>query len=56
MTSFTRLKHSRNWLPAFPISRLVFIDRASHSPHEEQPDEVLRVVRGFLSTPNPVSG
>jgi proline iminopeptidase len=31
-------------------SRLVFIDRASHSPHEEHPAEVVRVVREFLTT------
>jgi proline iminopeptidase len=31
-------------------SRLIFIDRASHSPHEEHPAEVVRVVREFLTT------
>ena len=33
-----------------PNSRLVFIDRASHSPHEEQPAEVVGVIRDFLGT------
>ena len=33
-----------------PNSRLVFIDRASHSPHEEHPEEVVREIRNFLAT------
>lgn len=33
-----------------PNARLEFIDRASHNPHEEQPGEVLRVLRDFLAT------
>jgi proline-specific peptidase len=33
-----------------PNSRLVFVDRASHNPHEEHPAEVIQVVRDFLST------
>jgi pimeloyl-ACP methyl ester carboxylesterase len=28
----------------------VFIDRADHSPHQEQPAEVVRVIRDFLGT------
>jgi pimeloyl-ACP methyl ester carboxylesterase len=35
-----------------PNSRLVFIDRASHNPHEERPKEVLQVLRDFLATVN----
>jgi pimeloyl-ACP methyl ester carboxylesterase len=35
-----------------PNSRLEFIDRASHSPHEEQPGEVMRAIRDFLTTAN----
>jgi proline iminopeptidase len=33
-----------------PNSRLVFVDRASHNPHEEHPAEVIQLVRDFLST------
>jgi proline-specific peptidase len=33
-------------------SRLVIIDRASHNVHDEQPVEVLRVLRDFLSAAN----
>ncbi len=32
-----------------PNSRLVFIDRAGHNPHDERPDETLGAVRSFLS-------
>jgi proline iminopeptidase len=35
-----------------PNSRLVFIDRASHNPHEEQPAEVVQLLRDFLATAN----
>ena len=34
---------------AIPNARLVFIDRAGHSPHNEQPAETLKAVRSFLS-------
>jgi len=33
-----------------PDSRLVLIDRARHSPHEERPAEVVRAIRDFLET------
>jgi len=32
-----------------PESELVIVDRAGHSPHDEQPTEVMRVLRAFLS-------
>jgi proline iminopeptidase len=32
-----------------PNARLVFIDRAGHNPHDEQPAEVMKAVRSFLS-------
>ena len=33
-----------------PDSRLAFIERASHSPHEEHPAEVVRLIRDFLGS------
>jgi pimeloyl-ACP methyl ester carboxylesterase len=33
-------------------SRLVFIDRASHNPQDEQPNEVQRLVKDFLAGAN----
>jgi proline iminopeptidase len=38
---------------AIPNARLVFIDRAGHNPHDEQPAEVLRVIRDFLADVKP---
>jgi proline iminopeptidase len=35
-----------------PNARLAFIDRASHSPHEEHPAEVVQLIRDFLRTAN----
>jgi proline-specific peptidase len=34
-----------------PNSRLQFIERAGHNPHEEQTADVMEAVRGFISAP-----
>jgi pimeloyl-ACP methyl ester carboxylesterase len=36
-----------------PNSRLVFIDRAGHNPHDEQTSETLKAVRDFLASTLP---
>lgn len=35
-----------------PNARLVFIDRAGHNPHDEQPAETIKAVRDFLTNTN----
>lgn len=32
-----------------PNARLVFVDRASHSPHQEHPAEVIKAIRDFMA-------
>jgi proline iminopeptidase len=39
---------------AIPKARLVFIDRAGHNPHDEQPAEVIKAIKSFLTEVNPV--
>ena len=41
--------HQRELATAIPQARLQLIDRAGHNPHAEQPAEVMRAVRGFIS-------
>jgi pimeloyl-ACP methyl ester carboxylesterase len=36
-----------------PNARLVYIERAGHNPHDEQPAEVQRLIRDFLADVNP---
>jgi proline iminopeptidase len=36
-----------------PNARLVFIDRAGHNPHDEQPAETLAAVRNFFADVRP---
>ena len=42
-------EHQKELAAGIPDARLVIIDRASHSPHEEQPAEALKAVREFLA-------
>jgi proline iminopeptidase len=43
----------RQLAEGIPRSELVLVDRAGHDPQDEQPDEVLRVVRSFLAAKAP---
>jgi proline iminopeptidase len=43
-------EHQAELAAGIPNSRLVIIDQAGHNVHDEQPGEVLRVIRDFLST------
>jgi pimeloyl-ACP methyl ester carboxylesterase len=45
-------EHQAELAAGIPNSRLVIIDRAGHSVHDEQPIEVQRVLRDFLATAN----
>jgi proline-specific peptidase len=49
-------EHQEQLAAGIPNTRLVLIDRAGHNPHDEQPAEVLRAVRDFLSSANPNRG
>jgi proline-specific peptidase len=42
-------EHEEELAAAIPNSRLVFIDRAGHNPHDEQPAMTLKAVREFLA-------
>ena len=42
-------EHQQELAAGIPNSRLVIIDRAGHNVHDEQPGEVLRVIRDFLA-------
>jgi proline-specific peptidase len=42
-------EHQEQLAAAIPNARLVFIDRAGHNPHDEQPAKTLKVVREFLA-------
>jgi pimeloyl-ACP methyl ester carboxylesterase len=39
----------RELVAGIPHARLQFIERAGHNPHAEQPAEVMRAVRDFIS-------
>ena len=45
-------EHQRELAAGIPNARLVFINRAGHNPHDEQPAEVQRLVRDFLANAN----
>jgi len=42
-------EHQETLAAGIPNARLVFIDRAGHNPHDEQPAETLKAVREFLA-------
>jgi proline-specific peptidase len=42
-------EHQEQLAAAIPNARLVFIDRAGHNPHDEQPAMTLKAVREFLA-------
>jgi pimeloyl-ACP methyl ester carboxylesterase len=42
-------EHQRELAAAIPRARLQIIEHAGHNPHDEQPAEVLRAVRDFIS-------
>lgn len=48
-------EHQQELAAGIPKARLVFIDRAGHNPHDEQPAEVQRLVRAFLPGSKPGS-
>jgi pimeloyl-ACP methyl ester carboxylesterase len=48
-------EHQEELAAGIPNARLVFIDRAGHNPHDEQPAEAQRVIRDFLADVNPSS-
>jgi proline iminopeptidase len=43
-------EHQEELAAGIPNARLAIIDRAGHNPHDEQPAEVLRQVREFLTS------
>lgn len=45
-------EHQQELAAGIPNARLVIIDRAGHNVHDEQPREVMRVVRDFLANNN----
>lgn len=42
-------EHQEALAAGLPNARLVFIDRAGHNPHDEQPVKVQRLIRDFLA-------
>jgi proline iminopeptidase len=42
-------EHQRELAAAIPRARLRLIERAGHNPHAEQPAEVMRAIRDFIS-------
>ncbi len=42
-------EHQAELAAKIPNARLVLIDRAGHNPHDEQPAEVIRAVRDFMT-------
>lgn len=42
-------EHQRELATAIPHARLQLIERAGHNPHAEQPAEVMRAIRDFIS-------
>ncbi len=49
-------EHQQELAAGIPNSRLVIIDRAGHNVQDEQPGEVLRVIRGtFWQSPLPAA-
>jgi proline-specific peptidase len=46
-------EHEEELAAGIPNARLVFIERAGHNPHDEQPAETLKAVRDFLLTSTP---
>jgi pimeloyl-ACP methyl ester carboxylesterase len=46
-------EHQEELAAGIPNARLVIIDRAGHNVHDEQPAEVQRLIREFLTDANP---
>ena len=49
-------EHQRELAAAIPHAHLRLIERAGHNPHAEQPAEVMRAIRDFLSPYAPMGG
>jgi pimeloyl-ACP methyl ester carboxylesterase len=47
-------EHQEELAAGIPNARLALIDRAGHNVHDEQPAEVQRLIREFLTDANPV--
>jgi proline iminopeptidase len=47
-------EHQQALAAGIPCSRLIIIDNAGHNPHDEQPAEVIDVVRDFLAIAQPI--
>lgn len=45
-------EHQEELAAGIPNARLVLIDRAGHNPQDEQPAEVIRIVKSFLADVN----
>lgn len=45
-------EHQEELAARIPNARLVLIDRAGHNPQDEQPAEVIRIVKSFLADVN----
>lgn len=48
-------EHQQDLAAGIPNVRLVLIDKSGHNPHDEQPAEVLRLIRDFLKDLQPES-
>jgi len=48
-------EHQQDLAAGIPNARLVLIDKSGHNPHDEQPAEVLRLIRDFLKDLQPES-
>ncbi|MGB8380570.1 MAG: alpha/beta fold hydrolase, partial [Dermatophilaceae bacterium] len=46
-------EHQQELAAGIPHARLHIIERAGHNPHTEQPGEVMKAVRQFLSAEAP---
>jgi proline-specific peptidase len=46
-------EHEEKLAAAIPNAHLVFIERAGHNPHDEQPADTIKAVRNFLADVNP---
>jgi len=46
-------EHQEELAAGIPNARLVFVDRAGHNPHDEQPTIVRQLIREFLADANP---
>ncbi len=49
-------EHQAQLAAGIPNARLHIVERAGHSPHHEQPAEVMEAIRSFISADSPVVG